>query len=169
MPIHDNQEEFRRFFVQSVAEKAALFSRKIGIPVEFTASEETIDKFVWEYRTLRNQLADFHDVKQPALFRNYKIAACFIFLMSREPAERFFTFEQATPDAHRRQVMGSMMVNVAHSLCLLKRAETQTDLELIEDLEYCLIRELPRNLEFLCLTLHALCAALGKKTDLERY
>lgn len=91
----------------------------------------------------------FPRVSEPGLFRNYKIAACFIFLLSREPAERFFTFEPETPDSDRRQVIGSMMYNIVHSLCLLRKATELEELELIEDLEYCLIREIPQNLEFL--------------------
>jgi hypothetical protein len=40
------------------------------------------------------------------------------------------------------------------------------DESLQEDLECCLLKELPSNLEWLCLTMHAICRYRGNPTNI---
>ena len=169
MAIHDDIDEWRFQFIVACAETAANSARRLGCRVEVHQDLSCFTRFVELYRSLRQEFASYHDITPPNLLMNYKVAALLVNLLSQKSADEFFKFHLSVDEAMKRVIIGSFKLNIVHILCWLRKPSTPSEIELFEDLEYCLTEEVPQNIEYLCFSFHALCQSMGEKSVLEKH
>ena len=114
------------------------------------------------------------------LLANHKVVAVYVFaiksLLRRSAKSDFgkpssepwslFNFDKDITYAERCAVHATMMFSIVHSImCITKEEYTQKKHDLFKDLDYCLTKEEPMNLEWLCFAMHALCHGCGEATN----
>lgn len=125
-----------------------------------------LDRLVRDYGELRQQFVKQHGMED-GLLANHKVAALYVWLLSKVPADELFLFPAGAPADLRRRAMVIMMNAVI--VGALELETDRVDETLQDDLEYCLLKEAPANLEWLCFSMHALCCVSGSRTNKRRY
>lgn len=128
----------------------------------FMENSDNIDAAVEDYSMLREQYVREHKIGD-GLLANHKVAAIYAFGLTKKKADLFFQFGIDATSAYRRSVLASFMFNLVFGVLFID--EKRMNKLLREDLEYCLLKENPRNLEWLCLTMHAICRACGEASN----
>ncbi|WP_434614303.1 hypothetical protein [Azospirillum sp. B2RO_4] len=154
----------RQFLVE--CGRAAVTALPAGLRPVLLIDSLHLDRLVEDYGALRDQFVTRHGMGGN-LLANHKVAALYVWLLSRIPAESLFLFPADSPPESRRLVMATMMNAVI--VALLGIEPSRVDGLLQDDLEYCLLKEAPANLEWLCCTLHAHCLLNGARTNIPRY
>lgn len=125
-----------------------------------------LDAVVARYGELRDQFVEQQGMAG-GLLANHKVAALYVSVLSRTPPEHLFTFAAKTPAGERRLVLAAMMNALV--LGVLRIDPIAVDEALQDDLEYCLLKEPPSNLEWICFAMHALCRHRGQPTNIKNY
>jgi hypothetical protein len=154
----------RQFLVE--CGRAAVMALPDGLRPVFLEESLHLDRLVEDYGVLRDQFVTRHGMGEN-LLANHKVAALYVWLLSKVPAESLFLFPADARFDSRRLVMATMM-NVV-MVALLRIEPSRVDELLQDDIEYCLLKEAPANLEWLCSTFHAHCLLNGTRTNIASY
>ncbi|WP_146203819.1 hypothetical protein [Azospirillum sp. TSO5] len=146
--------------------RAAVMALPDDLRPVFLTESLHLDQLVEDYGALRDQFVVRHGMGEN-LLANHKVAALYVWLLSKVPAEFLFRFPADAPVDSRRLVMATMMNAVIVGLLAID--PSRVDGLLQDDIEYCLLKEAPANLEWLCCTLHAHCLLNGARTNIPRY
>lgn len=151
----------RRKILADAGERTEVTYKSLGIEIEFLSGTHTLDGVVENYLKLRNEFAQKHEIR--GLMANHKVAALYVWALIDREAEEFFLFKDSSLGNQTRLALVTFMYYVIYGiLCVDKKA---VDTELQEDIAYCLLMEPPQSIEWLCLTMHALCRYRGLATN----
>lgn len=163
MPNSPYTAEQRKALLIKAGEAAEFALRKSEHPPRFLPDSTHLDRVLRDYLQLRSQYAVQHHIRD-GLLANHKVAALYVFVLTREPPTNFFLFPAGTPSQVRRVALAVMMYTIVISVLFIEGPDINQ--QEYEDLEYCLLKEDPSNLEWLCFAMHALCRHYGKATNL---
>ncbi|MDQ0530483.1 hypothetical protein [Azospirillum rugosum] len=157
---------WRRSFLVTCGQAAAKGLEDHPSKPVFSEDSLHLDAIVTRYGELREQFVSQHGMVG-GLLANHKVAALYISILSRTPPEHLFTFTHETPIGERRLALAAMMNAVVLGVLQIDPATVNEALQ--DDLEYCLLKEPPSNLEWICFGMHALCRHLGRPTNIKNY
>ncbi|MFC5359974.1 hypothetical protein [Azospirillum himalayense] len=158
--------DMRRQFIISCGRSAVTSLSDDPFAPIFLENSLHLERLISDYGVLRQQFVQRHGMAS-GLLANHKVAALYIWLLSKIDPSSLFLFPANAPLGVRRLAL----VNMMHAVVVgaLQILPERVDSELQADLEYCLLKETPENLEWLCFAMHALCRLSGKATNLRRY
>ncbi|MEO5335403.1 MAG: hypothetical protein H7841_00715 [Magnetospirillum sp. WYHS-4] len=158
-------DEKRRGYLLNCGRKTAeIFADDPARP-QFREGSDVLAKIVRAYKQVRSEFVARHGIKD-SLLANHKVAAIWTLILTETKPEHLFEFAGETPSNARRAVLVAYMYTVIYGLLEIDPADITEQLH--EDLEYCLLKEPPNSLEWLCLTMHALCHRHGTVTNTRR-
>lgn len=153
----------RRGMLLDAGKKTESLFSSLGFPVSFLRKSVAIDKALTDYMKLRTEFAEIQGTGDN-LLANHKIAALYIWTLANYTASEFFTFKGKVPNSGKRIALVTFMYFVIYGILEIDPQDMDESIQ--DDLEYCLLKERPENLEWLCLTMHAFCRYRGKPTNI---
>jgi hypothetical protein len=117
---------------------------KLGYSVLFLRKSLSIDEALKKYLELRSQFANFQGTGDN-LLASRKVAALYIWTLTDYDAFQFFSIDNALPKNSCRVVLTTFMYFVIYGI--LEINPQDMDESVHKDLEYCLLKEPPGNLE----------------------
>ncbi|MEI6986526.1 MAG: hypothetical protein WCK65_10385 [Rhodospirillaceae bacterium] len=130
--------------------------------VKFIPDSDKLSWTICNYQHTRDQFVRRHKMVG-GLLANHKVAAIYIHTITRLEATEFFLFQRNNTPEFRRSVLVSMMYILMYGLLSIRQSDMDEHLKI--DIDYCLLVPEPDNLEWLCLTMHAICRLCGTATN----
>jgi hypothetical protein len=153
----------RRGMLRYAAARTVDTYADLGIGIHFNDDAAELNSLIKKYLKLRGEFAEFQNTGEN-LLANHKVAALYIWVFRDTKFSSLFSFERSKDDNLRRAVMATFIYFIMYGVMSIDR--NRMDESLHEDLEYCLLMERPQNLEWLCLTMHAICRYRGSPTNI---
>ena len=156
-------ESRRRGMLLDAGKKTESLFSNLGFSVSFLRKSVAIDTALTGYLKLRAEFAKIHGTGDN-LLANHKIAALYIWTLTNYQASEFFIFKDKIPSPGKRLALATFMYFVIYGVLEIDPEDMDESIQ--DDLEYCLLKERPENLEWLCLTMHTFCRYRGKPTNI---
>jgi hypothetical protein len=136
---------------------------RLGYPVTYLKDSKSIDQALSEYLKLRSEFANFQGMGENRI-ANHKVSALYVWTLTNYDACQFFNFDNKDLKNISRVVIVVFIYFVMYGILGINSKDMDSSIQ--EDIEYCLGKETPTNLEWLCLTMHALCRYRGTSTNI---
>jgi|tagenome__1003787_1003787.scaffolds.fasta_scaffold20945229_2 hypothetical protein len=153
----------RRGMLIEAGKRTESVYEKLGYSISFLSDSIAINEVLENYLKLRSQFAKLQGTGDNIL-ANHKVAALYIWTLTDYKANQFFLFEGDTLINGKRAPLVTFMYFVIYGILAIDPHDMDDSIQ--KDLEYCLLREAPENLEWLCLTMHAICRYRGDPTNI---